>query len=294
MRSHDLPHDLANDGTTPAPPVPAEAPDAARRDRATNQPRPGRATRAEGRIQITLMVAVGAVAAAASWSHVVDLAAEHGQTGWRSYATAAVVETAAVSAGLELRRRRRAGLPVAGPGTVLVTAVVLQLACQLAAAEASVWGWVLGAVPLVTFLALADAALSRVPTDTAPEPAPVTASPSPAATEATEQDREPDRQGHEEAAERAGTTAARPVPVRAARRAGAASSTARSTARTVARLRTKHPEWTAGQIAERAGVSERTVRRHLNASPPTTTRTTTTTTATSGTTDETTAGERAA
>jgi hypothetical protein len=37
-----------------------------------------------------------------------------------------------------------------------------------------------------------------------------------------------------------------------------------STAATVARLRAKHPDWTTGQIARRAGVSERTVRRHLN------------------------------
>jgi hypothetical protein len=40
-----------------------------------------------------------------------------------------------------------------------------------------------------------------------------------------------------------------------------------SAASTVARLRAKHPDWTTGQIARRAGVSERTVRRHLNLSP---------------------------
>jgi hypothetical protein len=40
-----------------------------------------------------------------------------------------------------------------------------------------------------------------------------------------------------------------------------------STATTVVRLRTRHPNWTLGQIAERAGVSERTVRRHLNSQP---------------------------
>ena len=35
------------------------------------------------------------------------------------------------------------------------------------------------------------------------------------------------------------------------------------TAAAIARLRQRHPDWTATQIAERAGVSERTVRRHL-------------------------------
>lgn len=43
-----------------------------------------------------------------------------------------------------------------------------------------------------------------------------------------------------------------------------------STAVRVARLRERHPHWTAGQIAERAGVTERTVRRHLNAPASTT------------------------
>ena len=33
----------------------------------------------------------------------------------------------------------------------------------------------------------------------------------------------------------------------------------------VRRLRSQHPEWTVSRIAERAGVSERTARRHLNA-----------------------------
>lgn len=36
---------------------------------------------------------------------------------------------------------------------------------------------------------------------------------------------------------------------------------------TVTRLRTQHPGWTVKQIADRAGVSERTARRHLNAAP---------------------------
>jgi Protein of unknown function (DUF2637)/HTH domain len=40
-----------------------------------------------------------------------------------------------------------------------------------------------------------------------------------------------------------------------------------SAAATVARLRKQHPAWTVKQIAERAGVSERTARRHLNTTP---------------------------
>jgi hypothetical protein len=59
------------------------------------------------------------------------------------------------------------------------------------------------------------------------------------------------------------TTAAKPTgtsarTARPARRAGNAGDRVR-------RLRAQHPEWTVARIAERAGVSERTARRHLNA-----------------------------
>ena len=40
-----------------------------------------------------------------------------------------------------------------------------------------------------------------------------------------------------------------------------------SSAGQVIRLRARHPEWTVGQIALKAGVTERTARRHLNATP---------------------------
>jgi DNA-binding transcriptional ArsR family regulator len=71
--------------------------------------------------------------------------------------------------------------------------------------------------------------------------------------------------------------AAVPDPVPVAEPTPAPRSTARRPARStakvsaasrIARLRVRHPEWTLGQIAERAGVSERTVRRHLNTPAP--------------------------
>ena len=91
----------------------------------------------EDRVQVGLMLAVGSVAAAYSWSHVLDLAAAHGQGGWRSWAVACVVETAAVSGGLEVRRRRRASEPARWALAALGAAVVLQVAAQVARAEAS-------------------------------------------------------------------------------------------------------------------------------------------------------------
>lgn len=50
-----------------------------------------------------------------------------------------------------------------------------------------------------------------------------------------------------------------------ARPARRPSRPSKSTAVTVTRLRDKHPQWTVGQIAAKAGVTERTARRHLNA-----------------------------
>ena len=41
----------------------------------------------------------------------------------------------------------------------------------------------------------------------------------------------------------------------------------RSAAEKVTRLRARYPEWTVGQIAAKAGVTERTARRHLNTAP---------------------------
>jgi hypothetical protein len=120
-----------------------------------------RADRAESAVQALLTVAVGGVAGAAAWSHVVALATAHGQSGWLAWADAAVIETLAVAAGLEIRRRRRAVQPVAAVVAVLVAAVVLSLACQVATAEPSPWGWVMAAVPAVGFLCMAKIALGR-------------------------------------------------------------------------------------------------------------------------------------
>ncbi len=105
---------------------------------------------------------MGAVAAAASWAHVVSLAVLHGQAGWLAVADAAVIETTAVSAGLEVRRRRRAGRSPAFVLAVLVVAVGLSLAAQVAEAERSVWGWTLAAIPAAGFLVLVKIALREV------------------------------------------------------------------------------------------------------------------------------------
>jgi hypothetical protein len=117
--------------------------------------------RAEARVQLLLMFGVGSVAACASWSHVVDLAARHGQPGWLAVADAAVLETMAVSMGLEVRRRRREQTSTAGATLVLGAAVVLQLSAQVAQAQRTFWGWTMAALPAIGFLILAKAAITR-------------------------------------------------------------------------------------------------------------------------------------
>lgn len=117
----------------------------------------------EAVLQAGLVIVVGSVAACASWSHVVELAERHGQPGWLAVADAAVLETMAVSMGLELRRRRRTGAPIVFVSGVLLGAVTLQLAAQVAQAPRTFWGWTMAALPAVGFLLLAKAAIARVP-----------------------------------------------------------------------------------------------------------------------------------
>jgi len=63
------------------------------------------------------------------------------------------------------------------------------------------------------------------------------------------------------------TPAPTPAPRTATRRVSG-RTVGTSTATKVARLRRQHPDWTHARIAEKAGCTERTVRRHLNTPPP--------------------------
>lgn len=115
----------------------------------------------EDRLQVALMLVVGAAAAAYSWSNALRLAEDHGQAGWHSWVAAACIETAAISAGLHLRHRRRHHRTTLGPLVILGAAAALQIAVQVEEAERSVWGVIVAVLPTVTFLALVKLALSR-------------------------------------------------------------------------------------------------------------------------------------
>ncbi len=131
------------------------------------------ADRIEGGVQLVILLAVGAMSAAASFTHVHDwtMANAPGGTGdWFGWANAMVSDLVPLGVGLEVRRRRRLRLPIGRyPIVVILAAAALSLAGQFAQARPSVSGWLLAAVPALGFLALTKLVLSRPTT-----PVPVT------------------------------------------------------------------------------------------------------------------------
>lgn len=117
--------------------------------------------RIEGVVQIVIMLAIGGAAGAASFTHVHNVAAAHGQGGWLAWADAVVLELMSIASGLEMRRRKRQHKPVFFPATVLVCAVALSISAQVVEAERSVIGWIAAALPALGFLVMVKIALGR-------------------------------------------------------------------------------------------------------------------------------------
>lgn len=115
------------------------------------------------------MLAIGGAAGAASFTHVHDVAAAHGQSGWLAWADAVVLELMSIASGLEIRRRHRAHTSIRFPAFVLAFAVALSIAAQVVESEASAIGWIAAALPALGFLVMVKIALAR--TDTATEKA---------------------------------------------------------------------------------------------------------------------------
>src|SRR5947209_4641134 len=137
------------------------------------------------------------MAGAASFTHVHNVAAAHGQPGWLAWADAIVLELMSIATGLEIRRRARTRRPAGFVQAVLVAAVALSLAAQVVEAEPSVVGWLAAALPALGFLACVKLVLARTPAATtagdaasataataatvAPQPVPAPVDPAPAA-----------------------------------------------------------------------------------------------------------------
>jgi hypothetical protein len=158
-----------------------------------------RPERAENTIQILILLAIGAMAGAASFTHVHDWTMHNtppGTGGWFGWANAVISELTPTAAGLEIRRRKRHQRSIAYPMAVLIAATALSLSAQVAEATPGFTGWLVAAVPALAFLALSKLVLSRTATTGAdrlsaiatpsPAPAPAAETSAPAANPDTE------------------------------------------------------------------------------------------------------------
>lgn len=137
-----------------------------------------RSERVEGVVLVAILVVVGGLAGAASFTHVHDWTMANSPVGtgdWFGWANAAISELIPLAALLTIRRRRRAGGPIGYPMFLLVAAVALSLSAQLAVAKPGISGWLLSAVPALAFLGLSKLVLTTKPAPS-PQPSP---SPSP-------------------------------------------------------------------------------------------------------------------
>ncbi|MFJ8232444.1 DUF2637 domain-containing protein [Streptomyces sp. NPDC094448] len=84
------------------------------------------------RVDPVLVQAV--IAGALSFSHLQDLAAASGQTGWKAWAYPVSVDLLLVAAWRQMRERQQAGLPSAGPRLWFLVALAASLGANTATA----------------------------------------------------------------------------------------------------------------------------------------------------------------
>jgi hypothetical protein len=221
---------------------------------------------------VLIVVAVGALAARVSFSHVVQWSMQNlpaGASVWDARTNAVVSELLPVGALLFIRHQRRNGHK---PGWLawlaLIGACLFSLTAQIAVAVPSISGWVIASVPTLAFMILTKLSLNMRPvtpvtppaslatrTRTKPAPVPGTrpssapgvSAPPKAAT------------GPQEEPAASGRSQATPKPPR--KRVTAKSLTnADKVIAAAEELGRKAP---VKLIADKAGVSASTVRRHL-------------------------------
>jgi hypothetical protein len=136
--------------------------------------------RTENTVQILILLIVGGMAGAASFTHVHDWTMHNTPAGtgsWFGWANAIISELTPTAAGIEIRRRKRQHRTAAYPTAVLIAAATLSLSAQVAQATPGVTGWLLAAVPALAFLALTKLLFSRTPARTAESQPPIAAAP---------------------------------------------------------------------------------------------------------------------
>jgi hypothetical protein len=142
-----------------------------------------RSPNVENTVQIIIVLVIGAMAGAASFTHVHDWTMHNvpaGTSGWFGWANAVISELTPTAAGLEIRRRKRTERPIAYPMAVLIAAAALSLTAQVAQAKPGLTGWLVSAVPALAFLALTKLVISRSTSQAHIQPAqPATVEPVP-------------------------------------------------------------------------------------------------------------------
>jgi hypothetical protein len=130
------------------------------------------------------VLVLAAIAAAGSFTHIQQTAAEHGQRGWMAWATAVCIDLTCVMAARERqrdKRTRRATRALSWPTAVLCGGILLSLAANLAQAQPTLWGWLSAATPAAAFLVAVSMLERRVGAarrESSPGPVPLTVPPS--------------------------------------------------------------------------------------------------------------------
>ena len=139
-------------------------------------PTNSRADRIDGLVLVVILLIVAGFAGAASFTHVKDWTLDNSPAGtgeWFGWANAVISELIPTAALLTIRRRKRTGGPIGYPMFLLVAAVALSLAAQLAVAKPGLSGWLLSAVPALAFIGLSKLVLTAGSTLTGDTPSPV-------------------------------------------------------------------------------------------------------------------------
>ncbi|MFE0152837.1 hypothetical protein ACFWY5_37235 [Nonomuraea sp. NPDC059007] len=126
-----------------------------------------KSNRLEDAIQLIILLLVGLMAGAASFTHVHEWTMANSPAGtgeWFGWANAVISELTPTASGLEVRRRKRNGQPIAYPMAVLIASAALSIAAQIAVAKPHPTGWLIAAIPALAFLALTKLVLSRTTT----------------------------------------------------------------------------------------------------------------------------------
>jgi hypothetical protein len=121
------------------------------------------------------VLVLAAIAGAASFTHIRDTAAQHGQHGPMSWAIAVCIDLTCVMAARERQRDQRTGRAtrrLTWPVLVLTGGILLSLAANLDQAQPTTWGRITAATPAAAFLVAVSMLERRTTHHPDPEHAP--------------------------------------------------------------------------------------------------------------------------